>query len=201
VHPPNQAVLTRYRARHGDPRDTEAVIEVPCASIDEAIGELGLTPDFLKIDTQGAEYEILQGARQTLENCLFGVITETWTTEVHAGQKLTGDILTLMHERGFSLFDLTVAAAWQRRSVDTRPVNGKGQVTGLDLLFMREPAAFIAAGASGSRLIKAAAIAELYGFPDMALDLLDTCPASAEISAMQRNILEATNIESAKLHY
>jgi hypothetical protein len=201
VHPPNQAVLERYRACHGDPRDTEAVIQVPCVSIDEAISELSLTPDFLKIDTQGAEYEILQGARHTLESCLFGVITETWTTEVHAGQKLTGDILTLMHERGFSLFDLTVAAAWQRRSVDTRPVNGKGQVTGLDLLFLREPASFVATCASIARRVKAAAIAELYGFPDVALDLLETCPASSEIAAMQRDILGATNIERAKLHY
>jgi hypothetical protein len=30
---------------------------------------------------------------------------------------------------------------------------------------------------------------------------LETCPASSEIAAMQRDILGATNIERAKLHY
>lgn len=175
VHPPNSPVLRRYAARHGEPRETISVLQAPCSTLDSVLSQLEVSADFLKIDTQGSEYEILEGARRALRDDVFAVITETWTVEVHAGQRLTGDVMRLMHEAGFSLFDLSVAAAWQRAIVDEHPINGKAQITGLDLLFFREPSDFVASVADHTKRVKAAAIAELYGFPDVAAQILQSC--------------------------
>jgi hypothetical protein len=89
---------------------------------------------------------------------------------VHAGQALTGDVMRLMSDARLELFDTSVAAAWQRPLPDGVELDGKRQVTGLDLLFLRttRPAG------DETRLLKLAAIADVFGFPDLALQLLGT---------------------------
>ena len=47
--------------------------------------------DILKLDTQGNEYEILQGAKKSLNKTLI-VETETMFYQIYSGQKLAPDI-------------------------------------------------------------------------------------------------------------
>jgi hypothetical protein len=108
-------------------------------------------------------------------------VIETWTAEVHEGQHLAGDVLTLMNDLGFELFDVGVAAAWHRRVVDTVPLEGKPQVTGLDLLFFRTPTSL-----GRDKRAKLAAIATIYGFPDFGLQVskaTDLAPLAQAITA------------------
>jgi len=175
VHPPNWRVLERHPAEHGEPRTTLERRAVECVTLDSELNALGRRADFIKIDTQGAEFEILNGASGALADSVFGVIAESWVVEVHEGQRLTGDILTFMHDRGFALFDLSVAAAWHRRAAGRVGRKGKRQLIGLDLLFFREPCLEPRRFASPVAAAKAAAIAELYDFPDLALEILELC--------------------------
>jgi FkbM family methyltransferase len=175
IHPPNWKLLDRYPDPHAAPRATVKRLTVDCVPLDSALDTLGRRADFIKIDTQGAEYEILMGATRALDDSVFGVIAESWTVEIHQGQRLTGEILNFMHDRGFELFDLSVAAAWYRRGADRLTRKEKRQIIGLDLLFFREPSRFPGHFASAVTAVKAAAIAELYGFPDLALEILDLC--------------------------
>lgn len=191
VHPPAFDLLSHYAKQHGEPRQTEAVVRVPCTTLDEALDRLGCTGDFLKIDTQGSEYEILKGAEQSLSKGVIALVVETWTAEVHRGQGLTGQVMTFLQERGFTFFDLNIAAAWRRCVNDTHPLNGKSQVTGLDLLFFKEPRHW-AAASTLAKYAKAAAIAELYGFPDYAAEVLDACEApDAIVSSLRQDIIAA----------
>ena len=183
IHPPNWKLLDRYPDPHAAPRRTVKRLTVDCVPLDSALEALGRRADFIKIDTQGAEYEILTGATRALADSVFGVIAESWTIEVHQGQRLTGDILNFMHDRGFELFDLSVAAAWYRRSADRLARKEKRQIIGLDLLFFREPSRFPERFASPVAATKAAAIAELYGFPDIALEILDLCVPATSLEA------------------
>ncbi len=169
VHPPNVEVINRYLPAHGEPRDTVQVVEYASTTLDQAVGDLGISADFLKLDTQGSEFEILTGSEQSLEGAIFGAVIETWTSEVHSGQALTGDVMRIMTDRGFSLFDISVAAAWERRAARGLELGGRRQVVGLDLLFFKEPALL----KGDSQLIKAAAIADVYGYPDFALQILE----------------------------
>lgn len=180
VHPPNAPFLARYAPPHVEPRDTLTVARYPSATLDGVLDAERVRCDVIKVDTQGAEREILQGAERVLREDAFAAIVETWTVPVHAGQGLTGDIMQLAHEAGLSLFDVAVAAAWERRSAADRNLGGKRQIVGLDLLFLRDPADW-PAGAPETRRIKAAAVAEAFGFPDVALELLDGERALAAI--------------------
>jgi FkbM family methyltransferase len=172
VHPPDMDFLSAYAEPHWKPRRTTARVEFDATTLDAVAAEHGLDVDFLKIDTQGSEWEILSGAEQVLRGQVFGAVVETWTAPVHEGQRLAGEVMTLMAKRGFGLFDLNVAAAWGRSATDGDDLGGKRQLMGLDLLFLRQPARWEGERDAQKRL-KGAAIAEAYGFPDYALELLD----------------------------
>ncbi len=58
-------------------------------------------PDFLSIDTQGSEYDILLGAKETLGSNVVAVALEAEFHPIYKGQKLFGDIVNLLSDRGF----------------------------------------------------------------------------------------------------
>jgi FkbM family methyltransferase len=85
-----------------------ASTEVRTVSLDAFIAEqapegLGL----LKLDTQGSELAILRGAAEALRNAAIEVIyTEFFVVPHYEGAPLLGDLLALLGQFGYSLFDL-----------------------------------------------------------------------------------------------
>jgi FkbM family methyltransferase len=184
VHPPNAALLERYAPEHVEPRTTTAVARYPARRLDDVLREEGIVCDVVKIDTQGSEGEVIRGATEALRRDAFAVLVETWTVEVHRGQALTGDVMRELADLGFSLFDVGVAAAWTRRAAAGVDLVAKRQVTGLDLLMLKDP------GPEGSTLdrVKWAGIADGYGFTDYALEILAS-DRSIEADAMRAAVL------------
>jgi FkbM family methyltransferase len=78
-------------------------VPVDCVRYDElfAQGEVP-TPDVIKIDVQGFEYEVLQGFGDLLHTCL-GVELEAHLYPVYKGQKLFGDLVALLGGYGMVL--------------------------------------------------------------------------------------------------
>jgi FkbM family methyltransferase len=74
---------------------------VDSTTLDE-LGKKGILQDvdFLKLDTQGTEHEILSAGSWALERAVM-VEIEIEYVEIYEGQKLAFDIERLMHERGF----------------------------------------------------------------------------------------------------
>ena len=61
----------------------------------------------LKLDTQGSELSILRGARRALARGAIEVVyTEFFVVPHYAGAPLLGDLIGLLAESGYSLFDL-----------------------------------------------------------------------------------------------
>ncbi|MCP4150518.1 MAG: FkbM family methyltransferase [bacterium] len=58
-------------------------------------------PDFLSIDTQGAEYDILTGAVETLKNNTLALQLEVEFHAIYKDQKLFGDIVKFLEKQGF----------------------------------------------------------------------------------------------------
>ncbi|HEX4108979.1 MAG TPA: FkbM family methyltransferase [Solirubrobacteraceae bacterium] len=48
-------------------RSPAADLEIPIQTLEEFVAARGIAPDTLEIDVEGMEYEVLDGARQTLE--------------------------------------------------------------------------------------------------------------------------------------
>lgn len=84
-------------------------------------------PDFLSLDAQGGEYDILKGATNTLPSIL-AVLTEFQTAEVYKGQGLLHDQSKLLHDAGFRLADIIYREFWER--------DGTKLLTAGDALFL-----------------------------------------------------------------
>ena len=61
--------------------------------------------DFIKIDTQGYEYEVLSGASKILPN-VPAILTECWSVPIHKGQHLTHDVTKLMYDQQFEVLSI-----------------------------------------------------------------------------------------------
>jgi len=70
------------------------------------------TPDFVKLDVQGFEYEVLQGFGEYLDNVLC-VEMESQFTEMYSGQKTFNEVNEYMIGTGFQLRHLE-PAIWPR---------------------------------------------------------------------------------------
>jgi FkbM family methyltransferase len=83
--------------------DTDMRIEVKTTTLDafctaESIGHV----DLLKIDTQGAEYAVLEGAAEMLTRRAITVLVfELITAATYAQQRLPSEYFTLMESRGY----------------------------------------------------------------------------------------------------
>lgn len=171
VFEPDESVLGRYRAEHQRPRQLDRVVEVEAMTVDQVLEEGAIDADFLKLDTQGAEHEILDGSRGALGR-LHGVLLETWTTPVHRGQRCLGEILTLMADHGYSLADITIGGRWQRRTKLGQRLDARGDPVVAHALFFNDRGP-IAQDWSPAKLLKAAALADVWGHADFALQLLE----------------------------
>lgn len=74
-------------------------------------------PDFLSIDTQGSEYDILLGAKELLKEHVLGLVLEVEFKELYKNQPLFCDIEKLLSSQGFefikflSLYELSAYRA------------------------------------------------------------------------------------------
>lgn len=135
-------------------------------------------PSFIKIDTEGSEFEVIQGAKSCLENCL-GVFVELWF-----GFKDTiksWDLCNFLEKSGFSFFDISV----QRYPRNTMPVghiqgNGSappafqesGQVLTADALFFIDPIKNNKPCYTEEYILSLIGLLDLWGYQDFAIELV-----------------------------
>jgi len=132
--------------------------------------------DFLKIDTQGAEAPILDGASNTLRESVIGVEVEVLFAPLYVGQSKFGDTDERLRQAGFQLFDLR--PCYWKRVAGIRYGGPKGQLVFADALYLKT-AAQIAAMLDKittpqdrrAKLLRVLTICLLYGYVDYALEL------------------------------
>ena len=133
--------------------------------------------DFIKIDTQGSELEILKGASDLLKSVI-GIEVEVEFIELYKGQPLFHEVNSYISNWGMSLIDLK-RTFWKRKS---RYQNTKkGQLIYADALYLREPEVLLEENFDEERLIKALVIYLAYGYSDIAVSLIEL--------ALSRNII------------
>ena len=78
---------------------------VPTKTLDSCNYFDGEPIDFIKIDVQGSELDVLKGGEKTIKNTQF-VSIEASLVEYNQGAPLIGDIVDKMREYGFHIADI-----------------------------------------------------------------------------------------------
>jgi FkbM family methyltransferase len=156
--------------------------EVDTTSVDSFLERRGLEYiDFMKLDVEGAELDVLRGAENALNNSLLGLSVEVWFHEVHTGRPLFSDIDAHLRGLGFVLFDLRQLNRWRRRCLAGQSYDswiGSGQLMYGNALYPRDLPARLdagdALGLTSGAVAKLASLAELFCYPDFAVEVIES---------------------------
>jgi len=140
-HPRQSSVLkpnSKHFAKYNDGHkwNVEKVEQMSAITLDSALASK-IQPTFLKLDTQGSELDILQGAMTTLHSCL-GIEVEVEFREIYQSQPLFGDLSKFLLDNEFDFIDFVAFGKWER----SRPDGLRtflGELIHADALFLRSP--------------------------------------------------------------
>jgi FkbM family methyltransferase len=192
---PNRVLLDRF---HNPKRfDVIEKTTIACKALDEALRGKGLTDiDFIKLDTQGSELAILEGATSILAESVFGLEVEVEFAELYQEQPLFSHVDLFVRKFGFDLINLRTVS-W-KRTAGASVGNAKGQLMFADALYFRQPLQMIEnlknldRRFARGKLLRAISICQIYGFFDYGLELLDLAALnlfeSSEIIELQTHL-------------
>jgi FkbM family methyltransferase len=185
LFPTNHALVDRWSyngnidmAKH---MKAERSVRVPCTTLDLWRAEHQISPiDFIKLNVQASELDILKGAERSLGSVL-GLQLEASFVQTYVGQPLFSDLDQFVRAQGFTFFDfLAPNQVGRKRSplyLNVPQHIGifrwpSKQIFEGHFLWLRDPLASPAAF-SNEQLLKLVCIAEVYGQVEYAFELLD----------------------------
>jgi FkbM family methyltransferase len=163
---PNQAYLRRFT--HPERYDVVEEFPLRTKTLDEILRDRPEGADFIKIDCQGADLNVLRGAERTLRESFFGVEVEVWFNRVYSDAPLFADVDAYLRGLGFSLFDLRLLH-WKREA-GLLLGGAKGQAVFADALYFRDGEQAFRFH-DRTRLLSAFVICHLYGYYDFLREL------------------------------
>lgn len=164
-YPPNIKFTDRLQNR--DYLNIIDTVELQTITLDS----LKLAPDFIKLDTEGSELEILQGGAETLKHAL-GVSVEVGFNELFKGQPLFRDVDVWLSKQGFTLYDLATSRLSRMQPGKTgMSSKNEGQLIVGQALYFRD--IYPARDAYDTvTILKLASLFELFNLQDCAFELL-----------------------------
>lgn len=105
----------------------------PAITLGSVIDDKIRDPDFIKLDAQGAELDIIKGAGDRL-NSVLGVEVEIEFKSIYLGQPLFSDVHNYLEDNDFSFVDFVSLNRWERHAH-----NDMGECNFGDGLFLKTP--------------------------------------------------------------
>lgn len=174
LYPPNEPFLNRF-IHLPEHSNLDFSLPIETVTLDWFCETQGVESiDFLQIDVQGADLDVLQGGLGIL-NSVFAVQIEVEFNSLYQGQPLFRDIDKFLSEQGFSLFDSTMFGRTRVRS----PIYGRNQILWGDAFYFRDLLSessnehLKTADNLAQNLFKLACVADALNFPDYSIELLE----------------------------
>lgn len=171
--------------------------EVLSRSVDSFCTENDLEVDFLKLDTEGNEYEILLGAINQIRTNVLGLRVEVTFDYIFEGKKIFGSISDILLQEGFFLlnFDYNGRGDYLNEFVNTDMPYGILTVT--DAVFLKRKSIFFGREPQESlektvQVLKYSAFCFMNSAPDVAIDVL--------LSAKRELRLDFSLLRDSKLY-
>ena len=174
LYPPNEPYLERFA---GLPElvNLDFSFEIDTTTLDafcqeEEVNEI----DFMQIDVQGADLDVLEGARNILNCGTLAIQIEVEFSHLYTNQPLFADVDTFLRKHDFTLFDVSKSYRLRARSPICSSARA-GQLLWGDASYFRDLIREDMDGKlkSPDRILKLACIADIMNFPDYALEILE----------------------------
>ena len=162
---------------------------VETVSLDEACDRERVWPDFLKVDVEGAELDVLRGGERALARAL-ALDVEVEFVPLRLGQPLFADVDAHLRGRGWRLLGLK-RVHWRRSAgLDPLVVGHGGQLVQADALYVN--ARLLDGGLPAASAMKLLLILAAYRQADYILHLIRTPGlVAAHLTDAQRSELRA----------
>jgi FkbM family methyltransferase len=171
LYPPDEDYMSRF---HLLPEfaTLDFSIEIETTTLDNFLQSEGVSEvDFLQIDVQGADLQVLEGSEQILQSVL-AIQIEVEFAQIYQNQPLFADIDSYLRKQGFTLFDLYTT----RRVRAASPFKSQlhpGQLLWGEAFYLRD---LIQPGSNAhlqtpEKILKLACVADVMDFSDYALEL------------------------------
>ena len=175
LYPHNLEALASYANYEWHQHVGQALIQLD--TLDHCLEAQGdLKPDFIKIDVEGADLDVLKGGLDTLTGSILGVQIEVSFIERHKGAPFFAEVDTFLRDRGFALFSLA-REHWLRQN-QLCGVNSRPQLIWADAVYVLDKAHFLARirgtypESQFSLLVKFVVILLGYGLHDYAIEII-----------------------------
>jgi len=182
--------------------DTKVIktIEMDTVNLDS----FGLNFDFIKLDTEGCELDVLMGAEETLRNVI-GLSVETEFTPLHIGQPLFRDVDLFISSHGFKLFDLTSYLFGRKTMMPPESVDESrwGQAIVGQALYLRDGYEILDSTPwDPIKVLKLASFMDIFNLNDCAIELINKACAKGILAkntaARLNNLLLPDYLEGEK---
>lgn len=215
---PNLDYIRRLKHGSGSPLDSLMSVvsesEVDVVDLDGWRDQVQAPPfDFMKLNVQGAELEILRGATATLDDCL-GVQCEVAFAPIYRDAPVFRDIDAFLDSAGFTFFDLRKPNTSGRVTSRATPMVGSRvglfrwpsrQMTEAHVLYLRDPFRPEEHGAPRWRKpetwLRLAVVAEMNGQIDLAMQVCEALLENFSATLGDRGAALARSLDEAATFY
>ncbi|MGK0238672.1 MAG: FkbM family methyltransferase [Candidatus Pelagisphaera sp.] len=199
--PSNDAFVSRYNMKQFEKIGETIVNTDTLDSIhSKRYHEKSNFGEFLKIDTQGSEFEILQGARNVLERNTVAIVCEVSFFEIYKDQKLFSDIESYLRELGFSFYGFDSSLHTRScKHIDKQTQVTKERAMYADAVFLKDPIGTSPTTNTPRQNQSLLVCAILLGFYDFAIELSKSdlvTDDSSERDRIQDTVSEISNLST-----
>jgi FkbM family methyltransferase len=160
--PVNQKFVDRYNMVKFQQTGCERVY---CQTLDATLQMIPNQGEFLKLDTQGTEYEILYGANETLLEPTAAIYCEVEFAKIYREQRLFSDVERFLRQYDFSFLGFDNMSYRSRT-----PWKGRERLLHADAFFIKDP---LEQEMSQRQQQVAAMACMLCGYDDFAREIVD----------------------------
>jgi FkbM family methyltransferase len=201
VYPPNSSILESFlNARC---HEVVAIESIAVQAMETSLAGK-IPPHFIKVDAEGADLEILRGARSLLISSCVGVQVEVQFIERNKGAPLFGQTDEFLQDLGFCLLTLQ-REFWIRRNGCWGP-GSQPQLVWADAIYLLSIAAALerarplAPSERSGLLLRLILAAVIHGAHDYALEAVEAFQAEGLVDASAAGNLKAfikANVQTA----
>ncbi|QSJ19808.1 FkbM family methyltransferase [Nostoc sp. UHCC 0702] len=176
LYPPNDSYLSRFQKIIPDSFQVDYTVEIETTTLDEYCEQQGIQEiDFLQVDIQGADLHVLEGSSILLQRSILAIQTEVEFSHLYTNQPLFSDIDIFLRKNDFTLFDLVGCSRYPRARSPICSPQRTGQLLWADAYYFRDLIRedISIQIKSPLQILKLACIADILGFPDYTLELLE----------------------------